>query len=162
MERMETTARTCTFFGSRQRRMQGNLCHGWWFVPSADPFGQGSKSVRAFMVTITSPSASRSPLSLSATFRRFLLSLSLSFSLPPPRNPYENSPPCEVCSAARTTFLRSPAISRATVLFFFSLWKNELSLDSDQDARESVNFSRSTKGWNVIGTSIIEISSGKV
>lgn len=119
MERMETTARTCTFFGSRQRRMQGNLCHGWWFVPSADPFGQGSKSVRAFMGTITSPSASRSPLSLSATFRRFLLSLSLSFSLPPPRNPYENSPPCEVCSAARTTFLRSPAISRATVLFFF-------------------------------------------
>lgn len=119
MERMETTARTCTFFGSRQRRMQGNLCYGWWFVPSADPFGQGSKSVRAFMGTITSPSASRSPLSLSATFRRFLLSLSLSFSLPPPRNPYENSPPCEVCSAARTTFLRSPAISRATVLFFF-------------------------------------------
>lgn len=119
MERMETTARTCTFFGSRQRRMQGNLCHGWWFVPSADPFGQGSKSVRAFMGTITSPSASRSPLSLSATFRRFLLSLSLSFSLPPPRNPYENSPPCEVCSAARTTFPRSPAISRATVLFFF-------------------------------------------
>lgn len=81
MERMETTARTCTFFGSRQRRMQGNLCHGWWFVPSADPFGQGSKSVRAFMGTITSPSASLSPLSLSPP--RSAVSFSLSLYLSP-------------------------------------------------------------------------------